>query len=152
MTKTYLTIAEKTSQNHRSTFILHDSWQWYHTDTNIEEHINDLLKFFECDMTFDHEIKTTENGIIKYFNVSKEIISRCDGGFLTLEQMQEKANGRRIKSFIGLSNGSLTTCYACFDDNDNTVEILRPNPNTKEVYCTLPLKADIEYRKNHWFL
>ena len=64
----------------------------------------------------------------------------------------EQANGRRLKSFIGLSNGSLTTCYAAFDDDNNTVEILRPNPNAKEVYPTMPLEAELEYRKNHWFL
>lgn len=152
MAKTYLTIAEKTSERHREKYILHNGWQWYHTTTNIENHMKELLIFFECTIELEDTTYTADNGKKEFYNVSKEIISTCNGGFWTINQMIEKANGRRIKSFIGLSNGKLTTCYACFDDDNNTVEILRPNPNAKEVYCTLPLKADIEYRKNHWFL
>lgn len=66
--------------------------------------------------------------------------------------MLEQAGKRRIKTLIGLSNGNLTTCYAAFDDENNTVEILRPNPNAKEVYPTMPLDAELEYRKNHWYI
>lgn len=152
MTRTYLTIAEKTSGNHRSLFILHNGWQWYHSDTNIIENMESLLKFFECEIELDHSTQTEENGVIAFYNVSKDIVSRCSGGFWNMEQLQEMANGRRLKSFIGLSNGSLTTCYAAFDDDNNTVEILRPNPNAKDFYPTMPLNAEIEYRKNHWFL
>lgn len=68
------------------------------------------------------------------------------------EHMMEEANGRRLKSFLGLSNGSIVTCYAAFDDDKNTVEILRPNPNAEAVYQPMPLSAELEYRKNHWYL
>ncbi len=39
-----------------------------------------------------------------------------------------------------------------FDDENNTVEILRPNPNAKDVYVTLPTNSHIEYVKNHWYM
>ena len=39
-----------------------------------------------------------------------------------------------------------------FDDIENTVEILRPNPNAKDVYQTMPTNAHIEYKKNHWVM
>lgn len=152
MTRTYLTVAEKTSEKHRSLYILHNGWEWYHADTNIQEDMENLLKFFECDVEADHTIHTAENGKIEFFNISKDIISRCNGGFWNLEQLQEMARGRRLKTFLGLSNGSLTTCYAAFDDDNNTVEILRPNPNAKEVYQTMPLEVEIAYRETHWFL
>ena len=152
MTRTYLTVAEKTSEKHRSLYILHNGWEWYHADTNIQEDMENLLKFFECDVEADHTIHTAENGKIEFFNISKDIISRCNGGFWNFEQLQELANSRRLKTFLGLSNGSLTTCYAAFDDDNNTVEILRPNPNAKEVYQTMPLEVEIAYRKTHWFL
>lgn len=152
MTRTYLTVAEKTSEKHRSLYILHNGWQWYHADTNIQEDMEDLLKFFECDAELEETKHTAENGKIEFYNISKDIISRSGGGFWNMEQLQEMANGRRLKTFIGLSNGSLTTCYAAFDDDNNTVEILRPNPNAKEVYHKMPLDAEIQYRRNHWFL
>ena len=152
MTRTYLTVAEKTSEKHKSLYILHNGWEWYHADTNIQEHMEDLLKFFECEAVLEETKHTADNGKIEFFNISKDIISRWDGGFWNLEQLQEKAKGRRLKTFIGLSNGSLTTCYAAFDDDNNTVEILRPNPNAKEVYNTMPLSAELEYKRNHWFL
>lgn len=152
MTRTYLTVVEKVSQKHRSLYILHDGWQWYHADTNIKEDMENLLKFFECKIELSHTTYSEENGKMKHYNVSKDIISKCNGYFWNLSQVMERANGKRIKSFLGLSNGSLTTCYAIFNDNDNTVEILRPNPNAKDVCHTMPSKAELEYRKNHWFL
>ena len=154
MTRTYLSVSEHTDpQRHRSLYILHNGWQWFHSDTNIKEDMDELLKFFECDILEVESVSSfPSTGKITIYNLSKDIISKCGGGFWNIEQMIEQANGRRLKSFIGLSNGSLTTCYAAFDDENNTVEILRPNPNAKEVYPTMPLKAELEYRKNHWFL
>ena len=154
MTRTFLSVSEHTdAQKHRSLYILHNGWQWFHADTNHEEHMKELLKFFECDiLEVDSVAHYPSTGKITYYNLSKDIISTCGGGFWNLEQMLKQAGGRRLKSFIGLSNGSLTTCYAAFDDDNNTVEILRPNPNAKDFYPTMPLKSEIEYRKNHWFL
>ena len=154
MTRTYLSVSEKIDPKyHRSLYILHNGWEWYHADTNTKEDMMELLKFFECEiLEVEKENNLGEAGKVTIYNLSKDIISKCGGGFWNLEQMMEQANGRRLKSFIGLSNGSLTTCYAAFDDENNTVEILRPNPNAKEVYPIMPLKAELEYRKNHWFL
>lgn len=153
MTKTYLSVSEKTdSRKRRSLYILHNGWQWFHADTNIKEHMDELLKFFECEIIgVEMKNSSPETGKVIFYNVSKDIISHCGGGFWNIEQMLEQANGRRLKSFIGLSNGSLTTCYAAFDDN-NTVEILRPNPNAKSVYCTLPVDAHLAYVRNHWII
>ena len=152
MTRTYLTIVEKTNRYFRSNFILHNGLQWYHAGTNEETHMKELLEFFECEILLEKETKNSENGKIKFYNVSKDIISKCGGGFWNEDQLKEKINGRRYKSFLGLSNGSIVTCYAVFNDNENTVEILRPNPNAKEVYQKMSLEQDLEYRKNHWFL
>lgn len=153
MTRTFLSVSEKTDdRRHRSLYILHNGWQWFHADTNIREHMEGLMKFFECEVvSVENANSSPETGKITFYNLSKDIISHC-GGFWSIEQMLEQANGRRLKSFVGLSNGSLTTCYAAFDDDNNTAEILRPNPNAKEVYPTMPLGAEIAYRKNHWFL
>lgn len=154
MTRTYLSVSEKTDDRmHRSNYILHDDWKWYHADTNSKEQMDDLLNFFECeilDVAEEHEFPST--GKITFYNLSKDIINHSDGGFWSIDQMNERAGARRIKSFIGLSNGSLVTCYAAFDDVKNTVEILRPNPNAKEVYRALPLSEHITYAKNHWVL
>lgn len=154
MTRTYLSVSERTDQQkHRSNYILHNGWEWFHADTNREEHMMKLLKFFECDiLEIESVSEYPTTGKITFYNLSKDIISKCGGGFWNLNQMLEQANGRRLKTFIGLSNGSLTTCYAAFDDDKKTVEILRPNPNAKEVYPTMPLEAEIKYRLNHWFI
>ena len=153
MSKTYLTTVEIIDEKfHRSKYILHNGWDWYHSDTNNKEHMDELLKFFEIELTFDKEVKTEKSGVKQFWNCSKEIISKCGGGFWSIPQMLEMANDRRLKSFIGLSNGSLVTCYAAFDDDEKTIEILRPNPNAKDVYTTLPLSAHIEYVKNHWII
>lgn len=154
MTRTYLTVSEKIDPKyHRSLYILHNGWEWYHADFNDKKQMDELLEFFECEIT--SEEKTTESettGKVIYYNLSKDIISHCGGGFWTIEEMMKQAGKRRIKSFLGLSNGSLTTCYAAFDDENNTGEILRPNPNAKEVYPTMPLDAELEFRKNHWYI
>lgn len=154
MTRTYLTVSEKIDPKyHRSLYILHNGWEWYHADTNSKEQMEALLNFFECEILDIEETTEKPNtGKIEFYNLSRDIISKCGGGFWTIPQMLEQANGRRLKSFIGLSNGSLTTCYAAFDDDNNTVEILRPNPNAKDVYCTLPTEAHIKYSINHWVI
>ena len=154
MTRTYLTVSERIDDTkHRSFYILHNGWEWFHADTNIKEHMINLLKFFEVEI-LEKENTTyfPTTGYIDLYNLSKDIISTCDGGFWTVEQMMEEANGRRLKSFLGLSNGSIVTCYAAFDDNKNTVEILRPNPNAKAVYRRMSVEAEIRFRKNHWYL
>lgn len=154
MTRTYLSVSEKTDdRQHRNLYILHNGWQWYHADINIKEHMMELLKFFEVEiLEKESETYSPDTGKVEIFNLSKDIISLCGGGFWTVEQMMEQAHGRRLKSFLGLSNGSIVTCYAAFDDDENTVEILRPNPNAKAVYNKMPHSAEIEYRKNHWYL
>ena len=54
MTRTYLSVSEKTDdRRHRSLYILHNGWEWFHTDTNQKEHIDELLKFFECEIELD---------------------------------------------------------------------------------------------------
>lgn len=48
-------------------------------------------------------------------------------------------------SYQGLCNGGLVTCY-CHATEDK-VTLYRPNPNAKQVYNPLPLKAHIEYQR-----
>lgn len=153
MTRTHLSISEKIDGRNRSLYILHNGWQWYHADTNVKKHMEELLDFFECDIISIADTNNSpETGKVTFYNLSKDIISHSGCGFWSVEQMLEQANRRRLKSFIGLSNGSLVTCYAAFDDNNNTVEILRPNPNANNVYQKMPLEVEIAYRKNHWYI
>lgn len=156
MNNTILVVSEKTdSKRYRSKYILKNISQHYHFDTNNKKLMNECLEFLECTIEKDDDFTTytEENGKTEVFRVSKNIIANeFMGGFWNLEQLREMINGRRYEHFTGLSNGSLVTCYAAFDDNNNTVEILRPNPNAKEVYKPLELKAHIEYKKNHWVL
>lgn len=48
-------------------------------------------------------------------------------------------------SYTGLCNGGLVTCYASQSPEKTT--IFRPNPNAKNVYNPLPLKAQIAFSK-----
>ena len=154
MTRTYLSVSENIDPKyHRSLYILHDGFQWYHADTNSKEQMNDLLDFFECEITEKEDRgRVGDAGNIVLYGLSKDIISKNGGGFWNMSQLMEDIKGRRVKSFIGLSNGSLVTCYACFDDDNNTVEIFRPNPNAKDVYFKMPFDVELKYRKEHWYL
>lgn len=154
MTRTYLSVSEKTDyKKHRSLYILHNGWEWYYADFDEKSQMDKLLEFFECEIvSTEKTTESPETGKVIYYNLSKDIISRCGGGFWNVEQVVKQANGKRIKTFIGLSNGSLTTCYAIFDDDNNTIEIMRPNPNAKQVYPTMPIDAEVNYRKNQWYI
>lgn len=155
MTNTILVVSEKANyRRYRSKYILKDFLGHYHFDTNNKELMNKCLDFLECTVEKDDDFTTytEKNGKTEVFRVSKNIISKCDGGFWNLDQLREMINGRRYKSFTGLSNGSLVTCYAAFDDDKNTVEIVRPNPNAKEVYKPLETKEHIKYKESHWYL
>jgi len=48
-------------------------------------------------------------------------------------------------SYQDLCNGGLVTCYS--HAAEDTVTIYRPNPNAKQVYNPLPLKAHTEYQR-----
>lgn len=50
---------------------------------------------------------------------------------------------RGAKPFIGLSNGSLVTCYLYKEAN--VLHVYRPNPNYKDIYNPLPLDEHIAY-------
>ena len=152
-TRTYLTKAEHTDpQYHRSKYILHDGSNWAHADTNDKKQMFDLLNFFECKITsVESVVEGSPLGRLVFYNLSKDIVS-CNPYFWTQEQALQMINGRRFKPFIGLSNGSLTNCYAVFNNDSNIVEILRPNPNAKEVYKTMPLDKEISYRRSHWYM
>ncbi len=45
------------------------------------------------------------------------------------------------------SNGSLVRCYATNDGN--TINIYRPNPNAKAVYCPLTISSHLAYIRAH---
>jgi hypothetical protein len=60
-------------------------------------------------------------------------------GFWKLDEMHEGA-----RPFLGLSNGSVVTCY--FTNDGETITIYRPNPNAHEVYQPLPLEEHIKHQ------
>ena len=48
----------------------------------------ELLKFFECEiLEVEKENNLGEAGKVTIYNLSKDIISKCGGGFWNLEQM-----------------------------------------------------------------
>lgn len=49
------------------------------------------------------------------------------------------------KSFRGLSNGSLVTCYLYNDTENKILNIYRPNPNNKEIYDPMTTEEHIEF-------
>lgn len=134
-----------------SKIIIHDGWQWYLSRVQNEKHLQEILDFLELELTdVHHEVEHETTGKIIFYNVSKNINSPCNGGFWSMEQLQEMSKGKRLKKFKGLSNGYIVDCYIGI--GEDIIDIYRPNPNAKEVYQTMPLEEEIEYRKNNWYL
>jgi hypothetical protein len=63
-------------------------------------------------------------------------------GFWSLDELPSG-----VVPFIGLSNGSLVTCYAANDGEK--ISLYRPNPNAKEVYKPMTTAEHIAYVRKH---
>lgn len=157
--KTIISISERTcidykvhpAMQRQDKIILHDGWEWYIGKIHNNEQMQEVLNFLEIEITtIDHEVTHNTTGKIVFYNLSKNINSPCDGGFWSIEQLQEISKGQKLKQFKGLSNGSIVDCYIGI--GENSIDIYRPNPNAKEVYQKMEFSEELEYRKNNWYL
>ena len=132
--------------------IVHDGYEWQIGNIRDEKDLEELLNFLEIELTdvaWEAEWQTT--GKIVCYNLSKHINNPCGGGYSTMEQLQEMAKGKKLKSLKGLSNGSIVDIYVGIGDDE--VEIYRPNPNAAKVYKPFEsLEKELHFRKNHWYL
>ena len=155
---TTISISEKTctdnvhpAMRREERIIIHDGWQWHIGTIHNEEQLQEVLNFLEIELTgMHHQVKYDTTGKIVFYNLSKNINNPCDGGFWNMDQLQEMSKGQELKKFKGLSNGSLVDCYIGI--GEDIIDIYRPNPNAKEVYNEMEFSAELEYRKNNWYL
>lgn len=107
------------------------SYSAYQTDKGFKE----FLKRNEIKM------KIVNKEYKSYYVLNKEIEEKL---FWNLSQIENLEN---CKSFTGLSNGSLVTCYV--DVHEDYVTIYRPNPNAKKVYKPMNITEHIKYQRIH---
>lgn len=137
-----MTIAERTSDWHRSPIIIHQIGGMYY----IAEFVTvDQLDFFAQTLGFTYtetDRKETEHcGTLISYRLSHQIITGInDCLFWNLNQLPEGA-----KPIKALSNGSIVTCY--FTNDGKTIRIYRPNPNAKDVYKPLNLDDHLAHRR-----
>ena len=158
--KTTISISERTytgcdvppTKRRSERIIIHDGWEWHIGCVHNESELEDLLKFLEMELTtIDHEFELETVGKVIYYNLSKNINNTHDGGFWTLEQLEEMSEGEILKKFKGLSNGSIVDCYIGI--GKDVINIYRPNSNAKEVYIPFAtIEDEVEYRRTHWYL
>lgn len=156
---TTISISEKTYNDYdvhpamrrEEKIIIHDGYQWHIGSIKNEENLKDMLKFLEIELTtVACEIEHETTGKITHYNLSKNINNSSYGGFWNMEQLQEMSKGEKLKKLKGLSNGSIVDCYIGI--GENSINIYRPNPNAKEVYKTMELDQEIDFRINNWYL
>ena len=138
-----ITTVEKTDeQYHRAHIIIHDFSMFHIADFKDQNQ----LDFFANMLGFTYELEKEENshmfGIYRQFRMSHRLNSPCCGGFWSVEDLPIDA-----KPFKALSNGSIVTCY--FTNDGQTINIIRPNPNAKEVYIPLALQEHINHVKEY---
>ena len=157
--KTTISISEKTCNDYNvhpamrrgNKIIIHDGWEWHIGTIHNEKQLYELLNFLEIELTdINHEVEYATTGKIIFYNLSKNISSPCDGGFWSIEQLEEISKDQKLKKFKALSNGSLVDCYIGI--GKDVVNIYRPNPNAKEVYKKMDFQEELNYRRNNWYL
>lgn len=159
ISKTKISISEKVYNHYdvnnfmrrEDQIIIHDGYQWYMGKIHNRKELEEMLNFFKIELTaVDYEVEYRTTGKITYYNLSKNINNSFIGGFWSLEQLKEMSNGKELKKFKGLSNGSIVDCYAFI--GEKVINIYRPNPNAKEVYVTMNIDDEINYKRNNWYL
>ena len=88
---TTISISEKIYNNYdvhpamrrEEKIIIHDGWQWHIGSVKNEEQLKDLLNFLEIEITgIQSQVEYETTGKITYYNLSKNINSPCDGGYI----------------------------------------------------------------------
>lgn len=137
--KSYITIADNTSEKHRSKIIIHKGYFYFAEFDTIEQ-----LVFFAETLGFSftfREIKhCTGTGTIHYFDVNRDFADANSGGFWDTSELPEGA-----KPIKALSNGSIVTCY--YTNDGKTITMYRPNPNARNVYKPLSIPDAIAHKR-----
>ena len=135
----YISMVEKTDrQYHRSAIILHRENMFYLAEFSTVEQLDEFARM----MGFTYTLRKSETsgmfGWYREYDLDRKFEDWH--GFNSLDQLPEGA-----KPFLGLSNGSIVTCY--FTNDGETIRIYRPNPNCKQVYKPMPLEEHIAHQK-----
>ena len=136
----YLSKVSRIDKYHRSEIILHRGNGFYLAEFYEQEQLDEFARM----MGFIYTLRKYQRGgrYIHYweYDLSHKFVDGLGGGFWHLSDLPEGA-----KPFLGLSNGSIVTCY--FVNDGKTITIYRPNPNSEEVYHPMPLTEHIEHQK-----
>lgn len=135
--KPYISIVERTDGRYfRRRVILHNGlWHFFSCDT--EDQLANMAKTLGFTYTLRDERNTTENGLVREYDIDRAINDR-NLGFWHRSDVPEDA-----MPIMALSNGSTVTCY--FTNDGETITMYRPNPNAREVYHPLPLHQHIAH-------
>jgi hypothetical protein len=145
MKKNYISTVEKVNRKfHRSNVIIHDGSYYF-----AEFHDMEQLKRFSEMLGFSYKLTKEENTFLgeknKYceYEIDREIISPCNGGFGKLSDLPDG-----VKPFKALSNGRIVDCF--FLNDGEKITIYRPNPNAKDIYKPLSVDEHINFVKNNY--
>lgn len=137
----YISKVKKTDERyHRSEIIIHKGNGYYLAEFRDQEQLDEFARMIGFEYRKRKEEEGKPFGLYQEYDIDRRFV---DGAmFWKIDDLPENA-----KPFLGLSNGSIVTCY--FTNDGETVTIYRPNPNAKEVYHPLPLEKHIAYHMLH---
>ena len=124
-------------QYHRSKIILHRDNMFYLAEFSSVEQLDEFARMMGFAYTQRKSETSRRFGWYREYDLDRKFKDWY--GFNRLDQLPEGA-----KPFLGLSNGSVVTCY--FTNDGETITIYRPNPNAHEVYQPLPLEEHIKHQ------
>lgn len=135
----YITMVNRPDpQYHRREIILHRENFFYLAEFSSKEQLDEFARMMGFTYTQRKSEPSRRFGWYREYDLDRKF--KDWHGFHSLSQLPEGA-----KPFLGLSNGSIVTCY--FTNDGETITIFRPNPNAHEVYQPLPLEEHIKHQK-----
>ena len=123
----------------------YESWRAYRTARGLKYFLDNFGLKINPAYTQLHDYREIGHGRVITMICDEKIIDDGFGGFWDISEVPKEA-----KPYYDVVNAEYVKCYIL--DEGHKVTTYKPNPNAKEVYPTMPLKAELEYRKNHWFL
>lgn len=140
MSRHYISMVEKTdARYHRSEIILHRPDLFYEAEFKRMEQLVEFSRMMGFTFKLRRDEPSVMYGRYQEFDLSHEFDDKIGGGFWKLDDLPEGA-----RPFLGLSNGSIVTCY--FVNDGQTITIYRPNPNAKVVYHPLTTMEHIGHQ------
>lgn len=107
---------------------------WHQASFDNEKQVKKFFKRFK--IKIEKEYTTGKDYQSYIINKNLNFIN-CQS-FWKLSEIPKHA--KKIKA---LSSGAIVTCY--YTDENNTITMFKPNPNSKEVYKPLKLKQQIKH-------